>query len=80
MADFADFLAAEVVRNVYEGDTTPYSPTPSDLDFISTQHLLFRELTESFPTSLGIEVSRKELEAKHLTTNMALTYGEIGAR
>ena len=78
MSDFGDFLAGELARSVYAPSSVPYTLTPSDHSDLQQKAALFHDITQAFPTSLGIEVSRQELEAKHLTTNMSLTYGEIG--
>lgn len=78
MSGLGDFLASEMTRSVYQAETSPYELTDADRDDLDAKYEVFREITVDFPTSLGIEVSKLELTSKHLSTNLALTYGEIG--
>lgn len=78
MSGLEDFLVGEVMRAAYQPETKPYVLTDADMDDLDAKSAVFREITREFPTSLGIEVSKQELTSKHLSTNLALTYGEIG--
>ncbi len=78
MSNFGDFLAGEVFRTFYSPPSPPYTLTDTDHSDILQKFTLFHSVTRGFPISLGIETSRQEVTSKHLTTNMSLTYGEIG--
>ena len=78
MSGLDAFLAGEIARSVYQTENPPYELTDADRDDLDTKYAFFSEIKREFPTSLGIEVSKQELASKHLTTNLALTYGEIG--
>lgn len=78
MSGLEDFLAGEVIRSVYQVESGSYQLTDADREDLEEKYQGFKEITREFPTSLGIEVSKQELASKRLTTNLALTYGEIG--